>query len=384
MMRVISLLLALLSCAALNAHAAEPLPLRRVPLIAGEMGVNVLVEVDGTVKSWGAPQGDGTYLGDGTDGSREAPGPLPGVRDIVDAAVAPGHALLLARNGTVLTWGRNRSCELTVTDDRKRLTPFPVPGVRDAVSVAAGPMFSAAVLRDGTVMVWGTNENGFLANGKSGWQEPCAIAPVLVEGFSGVKKIAIGSSVLALKQDGTVWGWGPNRNGELCDGTTEKRNRPVQMKGIANALDIAIDHDSAVVLADGSVSRCGSNVYAEMARKPDKSEDIKYTTPVQIAGVSSAVSVATAGSTMVRLKDGTLLGWGSGMFGSLGDGFIDKVTPKPHPPMGLGPVLVHYYASNSGYAIRADGTVMAWAIHDDKNDKWLMKPFPLFKVKLAD
>lgn len=72
------------------------------------------------------------------------------------------------------------------------------------------------------------------------------------------------------------------------------------------------------------------------------------------------------------------------MFGSLGDGFIDKVTPKPHSPIGLGPVLVHYYASNSGYAIRADGTVMAWSIYDDKNEKWLMKPFPLFKVKLAD
>lgn len=384
MIRIIPLLLALLACAALQAHAAELLPLRRVPLITGEMGVNVLVEVDGTVKSWGSPQGDGTYLGDGTDGSRATPGPLPGVRDIVDAAVAPGHALLLARDGTVLTWGRNRSCELTVTDDRKRLTPFSVPGVRDAVSAAAGPMFSAAVLRDGTVMVWGSNEGGFLANGKSGWGEPCAIAPVMVEGLSGVKKIAIGNSVLALKQDGTVWGWGPNKNGELCDGTTEKRNHPVQMKGIANAVDIAIDHDSAVVLADGTVWRCGTNVYGEMARKPDKSEDIKYTTPVQIAGINSAVAVTSAGATMVRLKDGTLLGWGSGIFGSLGDGSIDKVTPKPHPPTGLGPVLMHFYASNSGYAIRADGMVMAWAIHDDKNDKWLTKPFPLFKVKLAN
>ncbi|HUX91495.1 MAG TPA: hypothetical protein VMV48_12500 [Gallionellaceae bacterium] len=189
MTRIIFLLLASLACLALQAQAAELLPLRRVPLIAGEMGVNVLVEVDGMVKSWGFPQGDGTYLGDGTDGSRKSPGPLPGVRDIVDAAVAPGHALLLTRDGTVLTWGRNRSCELTVTDDRKRLTPFPVPGVHDAVYVAAAPLFSAAVLRDGSVMVWGSNEGGFLANGKSGWKEPCAIMPVKVEGLSGAKEI---------------------------------------------------------------------------------------------------------------------------------------------------------------------------------------------------
>ncbi len=244
------------------AAAAEPLPLRRVPLIAGEMGVNVLVEVDGTVKSWGSPQGDGTYLGDGSEGSPKTPEAIPGVRDVVDAAVAPGHALLLSRDGTVLTWGRNRSCELGVTDDRKRLTPFPVKGVHDAVHVAAGHMFSAAVLHDGT--------GGFLANGKSGWGQPCAIAPVMVEGLSGVRKIAVGNSVLALKHDGTVWGWGPNKNGELCDGTTEKRNGPVQMKGIANAVEIDIDHVSAVVLADGTVWRCGTNAYAEMARKPER------------------------------------------------------------------------------------------------------------------
>jgi alpha-tubulin suppressor-like RCC1 family protein len=366
------------------AAGAELLPLRSIPLITGEMGVNVLVEIDGTVKSWGSPQGDGSYLGDGTDGSRETPGALPGVRDIVDAAVAPGHTLLLARDGTVLTWGRNRSCELTVTDDRKRLTPFLVPGVCDAVSVAAGPMFSAAVLRDGAVMVWGSNENGFLANGKSGWKEPCAIAPVIVEGLSGVKKIAIGNSVLVLKQDGTVWGWGPNKSGELCDGTTEKRNRPVQVKGIANAVDIAVDHDSAVVLADGTVWRCGTNVYGEMAKKTEP-ESVKHTTPVQITGITSAVAVRSAGSTMVRLRDGTLLGWGSGIFGSLGDGSIDKVTPKPHPPTGLGPVLAHFYASNSGYAIRADGRVMAWAFYVGKGGKeWQLTPVPLYMVKLAN
>jgi alpha-tubulin suppressor-like RCC1 family protein len=307
------------------------------------------------------------------------------VHDIVDAAVAPGHALLLARDGTVLTWGRNRSCELTVTDDRKRLTPFPVPGVHDAVSVATGLMFSAAVLRNGTVMVWGSNEDGLLANGKSGRGEPCAIAPVMVEGLSGVKKIAIGtSSLLALKHDGTVWGWGPNKNGELCDGTTERRNRPVQMKGIANAVDIAIDYDSAVVLGDGTVWRCGSNVHAELARKPDKSEDTRYTTPVQIAGITNAVAVTTAGATMVRLKDGTLLGWGEGMFGSLGDGFIDKVTPTPHPPIGLGAVLAHYYASNSGYAILADGTVMAWGIYGGDKGGWIKKPIQYMKVKLSE
>ncbi len=363
------------------AASGELLPLRRIPLIAGEMGVNLLVEVDGTVKSWGAPQGDGTYLGDGTEGSRKEPETIPGMRDIVDAAVAPGHALVLVRDGTVLTWGRNRSCELTVTDDHKRLTPFPVKHVRNAVQVAAGHLFSAAVLRDGTVMVWGTNEGGLLANGKSGWGQPCAIAPVFVEGLAGVKKLVVGSeSVIVLKQDGSVWGWGPNRNGELCDGTTEKRNRPVQMKGIANAVDIDLDTNSTIVLADGSVWSCGLNTHAELARKPEP-ESVKHATPVRIEGINNAVA---ARSNMVRLKDGTLRGWGSGIFGALGNGKIDGTFPKPSPPIGLGPVIEHYWASNSAYAIKADGTVMAWAFYVGGPKEWQLTPVAWRKLQLAD
>jgi len=361
------------------------LPLRRVPLVAGELGMNIIVEVDGTVKSWGEPQGDGSYLGDGTSGSRKRPAELPGVSGIVDAAVGPGHTLLLVRDGTVLTWGRNRSCELTVKDDRKRLTPFQVPNVRNAVQVAASYLFSAAVLRDGRVMVWGSNASGFFANGKA--ERECALLPVLVEGLSGVKRIAISNSVIVLKEDGTVWGWGPNRNGELCDGTTEKRYRPVQMKGIADAVDIDIEPNaSAVVLADGTVWRCGINTYSEMAKKADP-ESVKYTTPQRIPGVTTAVAIRAGSAAMVRLKDGTLLGWGSGIFGALGNGHIEGGSSKPTPPSGLGPVLEQFWASNSAYAIRADGMMMAWAFYigDEGGGKeWQLTPRPWRQMKLAD
>lgn len=376
---VASLLPALAAAGDLN------LPLRRVPLVAGELGVNVIVEADGTVKSWGDPQGDGSYLGDGSDGSRKRPAEIPGVSDIVDAAVGPGHTLLLRRDGTILTWGRNQGCELTVKDDRKRLTPFQVPGIRNAVQVAAGHLFSAAVLSDGRVMVWGSNDGGLLANGKSGGD--CQLLPVPVEGLSGAKRIAIANSVIVLKNDGTVWGWGLNRNGELCDGTTEKRYRPVQMKGIANAVDIDIAQNaSAVVRADGTVWRCGMNSLSEMAKKKEP-ESVKYTTPQRIAGITTAVAIRVGGTAMVRLKDGTLLGWGSGIFGALGNGRIEGTFPKPTAPIGLGPVLEQYWASNSAYAIKADGTMMAWAFYigdEGGGREWQLTPRAWRQMKLAD
>jgi hypothetical protein len=70
------------------------------------------------------------------------------------------------------------------------------------------------------------------------------------------------------------------------------------------------------------------------------------------------------------------------MHGSLGDGFVDKVIPKPHAPIGLGPVLVHYYASNEGYAIKADRTVMRWGYYTNGPKEWALTPVAWYKTPL--
>jgi alpha-tubulin suppressor-like RCC1 family protein len=196
---------------------------RRLPIIAGNYLVNVLVEIDGTVKTWGDPYAmdRSSSLGDGVKPSRttevKSPRPLSGVRDIADAAVGESQVLLLTRDGTVLAWGDNDYCEVGSRDSKTTLAPVPVPGLRGAKQVAAGSFVSGAVLSDGTVWLWGSGEAGQLANGLSGWQTPCAKVPTKVEGLTGVKHLSLDEgSALALKEDGTVWGWGANSSGELC------------------------------------------------------------------------------------------------------------------------------------------------------------------------
>ncbi len=144
--------------AAGTARAQSP---KRLPIIAGNGLVHVLVDVDGTVKIWGSPASmdPSPSLGDGVKPSAtpavKSPRPLPGVRDVVGAAVAVTHILLLKRDGTVLAWGENDSCELGTGDDKTRLAPVPVPGLRGVTQVAAAESVSGAVLADGTVWLWG-------------------------------------------------------------------------------------------------------------------------------------------------------------------------------------------------------------------------------------
>ena len=361
----------------------------RRPVIAGNDRVHVLVELDGTVKTWGNPHSMATSpsLGDGTKPGAEVlePRPLAGVGDVVDAVAGDTQVLLLKRDGTVLAWGYNSECEVGTGDGKTWLAPTPLAGLRNVKQIAAGNNVSGAVLEDGTVWLWGWGQKGQLANGLWGWQTPCARVPTKVEGLSGVKQLSLGVlSAVAVKDDGTVWGWGTNANGELCDGTTEHRPRPVQMKGIANAVSAVVSSNSIIVLADGTVRTCGDNDQFALG---DPSEDGKvHLTPFRVPGVTGVRSARMyASTTIVQLADGTLRGWGNGYYGALGDGGYAGFTARPHAPTGLGPVLVHYMSGTASYAVRADGTVMAWCIPVPGTDsKFVLVPAPAFKVKLIE
>jgi len=370
---------------------AQPSP--RVPVIAGNYVVNVLVEVDGTVKTWGNPYSgsQNPSLGDGIKPSPNSaiktPQTLAGVSDIVDASVGRTQVLLLKRDGSVLAWGDNVECEVGSRETKSMYSPVPVAGLRGVKQVVASEFISGAVLADGSVWLWGSGKAGQLANGLSGWQTPCAKVPTRIEGVSGVKRLSIDrDSVIALKDDGTVWGWGKNDGGQLCNGTTDKVPQPVQLKGLSQVVDLVVDGSSYFVLADGSVRMCGHG--ADGILNPDPTaENANHFTPFRVPGIATARTVNSDRETIiVHLGDGTLMGFGSGYHGSLGDGHGDRPLSKPHPPIGVGPVLAHYTSRGASYAIRKDGTVLAWGIPAPPGGKtsFILTPTVVFTVKLAE
>ena len=356
---------------------------KRLPIIVGNGLVNVLVELDGTVKTWGNPAGldPSPPLGNGIRASDQpgvkSPQALPGVRDVVDASVGVAHVLLLKGDGSVLAWGDNDECELGTGTNKRSLVPVPVPGLRGVTQITASAWVSAAVLSDGTVWMWGQTA-----------PKLCINVPTKVEGLAGVKRLAFdGDSALVLKDDGTVWGWGGNKRGGLCDGTTERRMNPVQVKGIEAAVDVALEGNSIIVLADGTVRMCGSNTDGGLG---DPAKAVKqHLTPFRVPGLTGVRSARTsAGSTIVQLADGTLRAWGNGWYGALGDGHGDSSSATPRAPIGLGPVLAHYMSLSTSYAIRADGTLMAWGgllAPPGSKTEFILTPSPAaFTVKLSE
>ncbi len=186
---------------------------------------------DGHVWSWGG----NAYgqLGNGTDGSNGRPGVVLGISGVVGIAAGACHCLALRSDGTVWAWGRNSSGQVgDGTMGTDRWAPVQVQGLTNAVAVAAGDAHSLALKSDGTVWSWGDNTNGEIGDGTTSRR----LVPVQVASLTSVIRVASGGSPgyghsLALRSDGTVWGWGSNARGVLGDGTTTARSRPVQWSG---------------------------------------------------------------------------------------------------------------------------------------------------------
>jgi alpha-tubulin suppressor-like RCC1 family protein len=103
--------------------------------------------------------------------------------------------------------------------------PIPITDVTVIThAIATGGFHSLAIRRDGTLWAWGFNWLGQLGDGTTTDRH----RPVQV--LTDVVSVAAGwEHSLAIRRDGTLWAWGRNEFGQLGDGTTTDRHRPVQV-----------------------------------------------------------------------------------------------------------------------------------------------------------
>jgi alpha-tubulin suppressor-like RCC1 family protein len=207
---------------------------------------------DGTLWAWGNNWHG--QLGDGTKNSTSAPAQVTGLSDIVAMAAGMGHTLALKKDGTVWAWGYNDDGELGDGKRKDRFTPFQIPSLSGVKAVAAGSHHSVALKNDGTVWVWGDQKE----------RHP---TPRRLAGIDHVVAISAGGWYsLALKDDGTVWAWGSIANGEEDDKTmNEVIKKPVQIKGLTGVVGIANGLWHALALKkDGTVWGWGRNYFGAL------------------------------------------------------------------------------------------------------------------------
>ena len=298
--------------------------LNGVTAIMGGEEHNVALKSDGTVWAWGMNAAN--QLGNGTAVDSPTPVQVSGLTSIVALGGRAYHTLAIKSDGTVWAWGNDRSGALGngVADNRP---DFPVPvqvqNLNNPLMVTAGYAFSVALLQDHTLVAWGNNPNGQLGDGTV--TPHSTPAPVL--GIDHVVSVSAGwNHVVAIKSDGTVWTWGASTwigtypgSGMLGDGTTQDRHLPVQVPGLAGAIQASGgDSLTSVLLRDGTVWTFGSNGAGQLGTGSFSAA--QSLVPVQVLGLNNIVSITSRDhhSTAIR-SDGTVWSWGSGENGELGN-----------------------------------------------------------------
>jgi alpha-tubulin suppressor-like RCC1 family protein len=326
-----------------TSDASTPAKLTSISGVNAVTGGNdhmVALKSDGTVWAWGynyhGELGNGTKTGNTANSTpgqvlTAAATPLTGI-----TAVRGGfwHTLALKSDGTVWAWGNNDWGQL----GNGSATPSyggvayaaQVTGLSNVVAIAAGHWHSVAVKSDGSVWTWGlnstswdANRNGQLGDGTT----TTRLTPVRVLGvggvgyLSGVAKVAAGASfTLALKSDGTVYGWGTNLEGELGNGNKTTSLTPVQA-GVSNITDLAAGYWLSLALkSDGTVWAWGQNDMGQLGNGTTQALT-GISTPAAVSGLSSVTAIHAGVSFGVALKsDGTVWAWGENASGQLGNG----------------------------------------------------------------
>jgi alpha-tubulin suppressor-like RCC1 family protein len=327
-----------------NRPVALPIPLGFSAVDGGY--AHTVALAGGSVWTWG--YNNSGQLGDGGTTDRSTPAPLNTPSGCVAVAAGYQHTLALDGDGLVWSWGSNSSGQLgDPSAVASRAYPLPVPWLEGVSAVAGGAAHSVALKQDGTVWSWGANADGQLGDGSTN----SSSVPVQAAGLSGVIAVAAGHyHTLALKADGTVWAWGRNLYGQLGDGTLQSRSLPQQVPGVGEVSALAAGfYHSLALMPDGSVWAWGYNNFGQLGDGSNSQKNL----PVPVAGLAGVSSLSGGYYGSMALKaDGSVWTWGYNRFGQLGDGStVSRNLPVPVPGLGGASLVAggafHNYALSS-------------------------------------
>jgi len=146
----------------------------------------------------------------------------------------------------------------------------------------------------------------------------------------GAVMVAVGTlHACAVQTGGALWCWGDNGAGEIGDGTTTTRVRPLPITALTNVAQVSAGgDDTCAIQGDGTLWCWGDNSAGELGN----GTTTDAASPVRVTALTSVAQVSTAGDHVCAvLTDGTLWCWGHNMLGPLGDGTQTNNQPQLQP-----------------------------------------------------
>ena len=235
--------------------------------------------------------------------------------------------------------------------------PIRLPKITALVS---GHQHDCFLDADGGIWCWGFNLYGQLGDGTTESRD----RPVRVQGIPGrvVEIAAMWNGTCAITDSRDLWCWGENHYGQLGNGTTVDGLVPsrVLLDGPVAMFTSSGRDTACAALRDGSAWCWGENTFDQITN----SNQTQLTRPTRIAVTTeSLVAVAPGAShTCALTAGGGVRCWGYGLGGQLGTPELSMVTTdRAVTPSGLASGV---RAITAGYdatcVLLADGSVRCW------------------------
>jgi len=320
-------------------------------LVSGGSYSTYAIKTDGTLWSWGGNVFDA--LGQGGATSSTTPVKIGTDSNWAIVQGSQSHAAAIKSDGTLWTWGRWGFGALgngNTFGYAVVLSPAKVGIATNWSNIHLGMYFTAALKADGTIWASGNNTYGQLANGTTTTNPNNALAQV---GSSNMWR-AIGggeSHVLAIKSDGTLWAWGRNTNGQLGDGTKINAITPVQVGIDTNWAYVGhgLGDFSVALKSDGSIWSWGRNAYGNLCNSGGLwSADV--TTPTQVAGTYGFSRAWAADDATIAIKaDGTR--WACGWNANAETGNGNQILTPELTKIGVSTTWINSVGFGLGHVI---------------------------------
>jgi alpha-tubulin suppressor-like RCC1 family protein len=328
-------------------------------LISSFSGLSIVS--NGSLYAWGT-NGFG-QLGQNDTVNRSSPVQVALAGPYNQIGVGLGNGYAIKNDGTLWAIGRGVFGTLGTGSTTDASSLVQVGSSSLWTNVSGSRLGVLAIQTPGTLWAWGNNASGSLGLNTSGGTFS---TPVQVGALSNWTRAAGGNDFsLALKNDGTLWSWGTNGNGQLGLNTNGGTfSTPVQVGALTTWTRISAGNaHSGFIQSNGTLWMCGYNVTGQLGVNTSTT---RISSPVQVGTLSVWTQISCGsgpgnlyGFSMAVQSNGTLWAWGNDGYGQLGL----NTSANYSSPVQVGAlstwtnILCGYY---NALAVQNNGTLWTW------------------------